>query len=201
MRQTLILVLGLLAAVPAWADERLLFLSGHGDVDARDDYYFLAQNHTTGTDPELDDLSWLTLITRLTEGDATAVLMVDTCHAAAAGRRRTDAAADFTRVIKGVTANATGLVSFAASTGWQASVERQEWGHGAFTQALLLGLRDGRADGFGGLKDGTIEAKELGAWIVDWVKRETGGAQLPNYAPSPGLDDLVLFRVPGGNPQ
>ncbi len=178
-------------------DVRLLFLSGHGDVDSRGDYYFLAQDHVPGEDPEAYDVSWLTLLSRLTEGDATAILMVDTCHAAAAGRRRKEATNDFTWVINGITANVTGLVSFTASTGWEVSVERASWQHGAFTQALLVGLRDGLADGHGGPQDGVVEAKELGAWIVDWVSGETKGAQKPNYSPSPGLDDLQLFRLGG----
>ena len=180
---------------PGRGDVRLLFLSGHGDVDARGDYYFLAQDHRDGADPETYDLSWLTLLRRLTEGDATAVLMVDTCHAAAAVRRQRSTP-DFTRVLKAINADATGLVTFAASTGTQLSVERPEWGHGAFTQALLVGLGQGSADGFGGgEKDGVVEARELGAWIYDWVKRHTDG-QSPHFQPSPGLDALELFHLP-----
>ncbi len=181
---------------PGRGDVRMLFLSGHGQLDPRGDYYFMAQDHRDGADPETYNLSWLTLLRRLTEGDATAVLMVDTCHAAAAGHPPR-VATDFTRVLKAINADATGLVTFAASTGTQLSVEREEWGHGAFTKAVLVGLGgEIPADGFGGgTKDGVVEARELGAWIYDWVKRHVDG-QLPHFQPSPGLDALELFHVP-----
>jgi hypothetical protein len=41
-------------------------------------------------------------------------------------------------------------------------LKKREWGHGAFTKALLEGL-SGSADGYGGRPDGYIETKELGS--------------------------------------
>ncbi|MEJ0032444.1 MAG: hypothetical protein WDO15_19765 [Bacteroidota bacterium] len=39
-----------------------------------------------------------------------------------------------------------GVVIMAASTGKESSLESPEWGHGAFTLALLEGLGEGKAD-------------------------------------------------------
>ncbi len=182
-------------AAPAAGDVRLLFLSGHGGLDARDDYYFFAQDHDREEDPELYDLSWLTLLKKLTQGNATAVMMVDTCHAAAAaGQRPPRVAADFTRVLKQLHSQATGLVTFAASTGRQESIEHPDWRHGAFTFAILEGLRDGKADGHGGPKDSIVEVKELGAWLRDRVVELTGGRQTPE-TDAVGLDALPLYRT------
>ncbi len=183
-------------AAPASGDVRLLFLSGHGGLDGRGDYYFFAQDHDPAEDPEINDLSWLTLLKKLTQGEATAVMMVDTCHAAAAaGQRPPRVDADFTRVLKQIHSQTTGLVTFAASTGRQESVERAAWRHGAFTQAVLEGLGEGKADGHGGPRDGRVEVKELGAWLRDRVAELTGGRQTP-VTDAVGLDALELFHVP-----
>lgn len=183
---------------PNRGDVRLLFLSGHGDVDGRGGFYFLTRGHRAGVDLEVDDLSWLTLLRRLTEGDATAVLMVDACHAAAvAGPGGDRAPTNFTDLLKEVNARATNLVTFAASTARQLSVERPEWRNGAFTEAILAGLSENGADGFvGGREDGAITVLELGAFVNEWVRKETGGAQSPFTQPSPGLDVLELYHLP-----
>lgn len=65
---------------------------------------------------------------------------------------------------------------------------------GAFTEALLEGL-GGKADGFGGQRDGVIDSQELGNWVVDRVKELTGGDQHTVYYPSPELPPFPLFAL------
>jgi uncharacterized caspase-like protein len=175
-------------------DYRLLFLSGHGSVDKQQNYYyFFSYEHDPGEDWELYSIKWSTLLDRIT-GPWKAILMVDTCRAAAvAGGGRTRNDTNFDEVLKQMLNDYRGLVVFSAATGWEVSLEKPEWGHGAFTKALLEGLA-GKADGYGGPADGIIETKELGAWIVDRVK-ELNKEQHATYAQPPELPSFPLIQV------
>ena len=71
-------------------------------------------------------------------------------------------------------------------------MERAEWGHGAFTKALLEGLQ-GKADLNG---DGVVETAELATWIVQRVRELTGGDQHAIVSPNPAdLPSFALCRV------
>jgi uncharacterized caspase-like protein len=143
-------------------DYRLLFLAGHGGMDRQSNYYFFAHDHDPKDDMEVSNIKWNTILDRLTATPGKAILMVDTCRAAAvAGSGKARSAVNFDQILKEMQSDYRGLVTFAASTGKQVSVEKPEWGHGAFTKALLEGL-DGKADGYGGRANGYIETKELG---------------------------------------
>lgn len=100
----------------------------------------------------------------------------------------------FDQILKEMQSDYRGLVTFAASTGKQVSVEKQEWGHGAFTKALLEGL-DGKADGYGGPANGYIETKELGAWIIDRVKELTGREQDAIHTQPSELPPFPLYGL------
>jgi uncharacterized caspase-like protein len=65
------------------------------------------------------------------------------------------------------------VVAFASSTGREVSLERAEWGNGAFTKALVEGL-GGKADL---LHNGSITLSELDAYVVNRVKELTEGQQ------------------------
>ena len=69
-----------------------------------------------------------------------------------------------------------GVVTFAASQGRETREERPAWGHGAFTQALIEGLGEGKADL---LHNGSITVSELDDYIAERVKTLTDGHQHP----------------------
>ena len=69
----------------------------------------------------------------------------------------------------------SGGVVMSASTGKETSHERSEWGHGAFTKALIEGL-EGKAD-FD--MDNTVDIKEIDLFITKRVKALTNGSQHP----------------------
>ena len=94
---------------------------------------------------------------------------------------------DLTQVIKELTSAEVGVVTFTASTGKELSQEADEWGHGAFTLAMIEGLTGVRmfakqketplpADVNG---DGVILIDELGVYVMNRVKELTKGAQHP----------------------
>jgi uncharacterized caspase-like protein len=68
-----------------------------------------------------------------------------------------------------------GLVTFASTQGTELAAERAEWGHGAFSLALIEGL-SGKADL---LHKSAITVSALDYYIAERVKELTNGAQHP----------------------
>ena len=158
-------------------DYRLLFLSGHASVDKHENYYFFSHEHDPGEpDWEVYNIKWSAILQRLADLGKT-ILMVDTCRAGAvAGVGRARSNTNFDEILKQMQNDYRGLVIFSAATGREVSVEKREWGHGAFTKALLEGLA-GKADGHGEPADGFIDTTELGSWIIERVRTLTNGEQ------------------------
>jgi len=68
-----------------------------------------------------------------------------------------------------------GVIVMCSSMGREESQERDSWGHGAFTKALIEGLQ-GSADYD---RDGTVYLNELDLYVTERVKALTGGKQHP----------------------
>jgi len=170
-------------------DVALVFVSGHGDNDNRGNYYFLPH------DVNPDKLRRTAVVFRdfneMLEGlPGKTVLMVDTCKSGnVTGSRRTKAIADPTRALMELIRTESGVVVMSASTGSELSVESDEWGHGAFTKALLDGLK-GPAD-FN--NDRVITLTELNLSITYTVKEITGGKQHPTTQIPANMPDFPLF--------
>jgi hypothetical protein len=62
-------------------DTRVLFLSGHGAVDSRNNYFFFSHEHDPD-DFDLGDVPWDLIIRKMT-ATGRAILFVDSCHAGA----------------------------------------------------------------------------------------------------------------------
>ena len=100
--------------------------------------------------------------------------MADTCQSGAiTGKRR--GFSDITDALRELTNTDSGVVVMTAATGREASLERPEWGHGAFTKAMVEGL-EGKADYN---KDSVVEIKEIDLYVTNRVKELTGGTQHP----------------------
>ena len=177
-------------------DIRLVFLSGHGGLDNQNNYYFFSSDHDPKEDLEVYDVRWSVVLDALTAVPGKAILMVDTCHAAgASGGRKKKGSVNFDEVLKEIKSQYAGLVTFAASTGNEVSVEDALWKQGAFTKAVIEGLK-GQADGYGGKRDGMVETKELGAWVIDQVKELTKGDQHAIHSQPPDLPHFPLVVLP-----
>ena len=77
---------------------------------------------------------------------------------------------------------------FAASTGKQLAQERDEWGNGAFTKALIEGL-SGKADYQG---TGKITVNMLDLHISERVKELTHGQQTPSTTKPQTIPDFPI---------
>jgi hypothetical protein len=154
-------------------DLSVIFVAGHGLKDDRENYYFLPHDG----DPDKlrrTGVRWIEFQDVLSSLPSKVVFLVDSCHSGSAtGKRR--GALDMTDALRELVNSGSGVVVMTASTGKETSQERPEWGHGAFTKALIEGL-EGKAD-FD--MDNAVDVKEIDLFISKRVKTLTNGSQHP----------------------
>lgn len=164
-------------------DTVVLFLAGHGTNDPDGQYYFLP------ADAQADRqtmLSGTTLQEALRAIPGRVILLLDTCHSGNVLGRRS-----YNRLINDLTQE-NRIVVFAASTGDQVARESPAWANGAFTKALIEGLR-GVADY---AEDNRISMSELETWASVRVPQLTAGMQTPTLAKPNAAPDYVLAALP-----
>jgi Caspase domain/WD domain, G-beta repeat len=156
-------------------DVAMVFLAGHGVNDNLNRYFFCSHNFEeqslmrTGV-PYSDIKSTVEAIA------GKALFFVDTCHAGnAIGGRRRGGGVDVIGLVNDLSSVENGVIVFTAATGRQSSLEDEKWGNGAFTKALVEGLK-GAAD----VKNlGKITVSLLDFYVAERVKELTGGKQTP----------------------
>jgi len=150
-----------------------IFLAGHGTVDAAGNYYMLLHDSDVA---DLDNtaLPWDDFVAALKAIRAKLVMVfADTCHSGSiTGQESVNTLIDRLN-------RKAGVVVFTASRGDEASIEREDWGHGAFTKALLEGF-SGEADTYP--KDEQVSLAELRDYVIQRVEELTSGRQHP-YLP------------------
>jgi uncharacterized caspase-like protein len=173
-------------------DVGVLFLAGHGVNDSRSRYFFLPSEAEAGH-LRRTGLLFTDIRVTLSSLVGKALFFVDTCHAGNVIGGKTRGGVDIDAVAAELASAENGTVVFASSTGRQLSLERSEWGNGAFTEALLEGLA-GRADYTG---DDKITINELDLWLAERVKELTDGQQSPTTAKPVTVPDFPV--AVGGN--
>lgn len=165
-------------------DIAFIFIAGHGMNDERSGTYYympvdvdpdrLIRSGVPSTD--------ITATVRSLPGKI--VLFMDTCHSGnvfgADVQTRGLAAGpanDVMGFVNELTSAENGAVVFMSSSGSQKSLESEEWGHGAFTKALLEALT-GQSPLLGGREKITIAALDF--HISERVKELTNNRQTPN---------------------
>jgi Caspase domain/WD domain, G-beta repeat len=164
-------------------DVGVVMIAGHGYTDEKGAYWFLPADaqmaHLGGT-----SVSQFDLRRAFAAIAGKAIVFLDTCHANAE-----KTAPDPTRDVRGLGPGGVdvirfandlakaenGLVTFASTQGTELAAERPEWGHGAFSLALIEGL-SGKADL---LHKSAITVSALDYYIAERVKELTNGAQHP----------------------
>lgn len=165
----------------------IFFIAGHGINDDSGDYYFLPSDAAILDDGSVrrsKAISWRE-IKSLLDIPAKKIFFADTCHSEGIGGKKTRGV-DNDRFVKELQeANA---VVFTSSRGKELSQESDKWKHGAFTFAIIEGLK-GKAEL---MKSGKITMKELDVYVSETVPKITNGAQHPiTYTP----DGYVNFPV------
>jgi uncharacterized caspase-like protein len=175
-------------------DIAIVFLSGHGYRDSKQKFWFLTREADTerlqATAISNEDL--LDLILSVPAGKK--ALFIDACHAGAAigGVRAapSEGRPDMNKLVNDFSTAGSGLVVFAASTGTEAAKEDDKWDrHGAFTEALIEAIGEGKASLDG---SGSITTDMLDHYVVERVKDLTGGIQHPIMNRSSLLTDFPL---------
>jgi hypothetical protein len=174
-------------------DVGLVYLAGHGVLDERERFYFLAADSDTArlraTAVPREDIQ-----DALNALPGKALLFLDACHAAAVvGASKTRGVVDINSVVNEFTRTERGVVVFTASTGRQFSQENSAWGNGAFTKAVIEGLgapgQKAKADLRG---DGKITTSGLDYYVSERVKALTGGSQSPVMIRPPTVPDFPI---------
>lgn len=169
-------------------DVAMIFIAGHGVNDNTGDYYFVPSNG------DIDSLtrtgvSYYEIRKTLNNLPGKTILFADTCHSGnILGGMTRRAIGDVNRVVMDLTSADNGVVVFASSSGRQYSLENPSWGNGAFTKALIEGLK-GKADFF---SKGVISVNTLDAYIAERVKELTGNQQTPTTSKPETVSDFPL---------
>lgn len=176
-------------------DVVVVFIAGHGYMD-RDNYYLLPY------DGDPDNLRktavrWDDFVDILGNLPSRSLLFLDTCHSGGIDPNlltgfRGGSPIDNTEAIRELASEEYGVVVMAASTGKELSMERKEWGHGAFTKALLEGLETTAAD-FS--HDGIIHLNELNTYVSERVKTLTNGEQHPTTQMPVTISRFPIFQL------
>lgn len=167
-------------------DTVVLFLSGHG-LRAPDGHYLFATHDTDLTRPHESTLPWSELRDALRLIKARQiVVLIDTCHSGAAlGSRLVG-----THWLAEQLAIGTGALVFAASSAGEASLESDQWGHGAFAKAILDLLH-----GSLGVQ-GPIGPVDLMYHVCRRVRELTNGMQRPTIPLLTNFPtDLTIFAA------
>jgi WD40 repeat protein len=178
------------ASAPTSHDVAMLFMAGHGVDDQGGRYFFVPQE--VGPKEALSQgLSYQDIRRALASVAGRVLFFIDTCHSGAAWGDPGKSATDVSRIVNDLNSPEHRIMTFASSTGRQRSYEKAEWGNGAFTKAVVEGLK-GEADFF---KNGYVTTAELDAYVSDRVSKLTLGQQTPAIGRPFGVDyPLVQLR-------
>lgn len=174
-------------------DVVVVFLAGHGINDiVTGNYYYLpwdasmeAVKRTMIPGSEIHST-----LARLT---GTRLLFMDTCHAGNVTGTATRGIPDLRQFLQDLKEGGQGLVVITSSRPGQKSQEHPSWNNGAFTKALVEGLR-GRAPRD---KQGFITFTALDGYITQRVKELTQGTQAPATQKSTEVSDFPVAFVEG----
>jgi WD40 repeat protein len=171
-------------------DVAMIFLAGHGINDAAGDFYFVPSDASADA-IKRTCVVYADLKNTITAIAGKVIVFIDACHSGNVfGGRRSWTTID--AVVSDLASAENGVVVFTSSTGRQYSLEKPEWGNGAFTKALVEGL-SGKADLFGRK---VVSIKTLDAYVADRVKELTRGEQTPTMIVPQSIPDYPIVIIP-----
>lgn len=174
-------------------DVGMIFMAGHGINHTDGHYYFLP------VDAELKEVKRSLLPdsdvqNTLAELPGKVLLFLDTCHSGnvlGLTKRGGRLAEDQNSFLNELIAAENGVIVFTASSGSQASQESSQWQNGAFTYALVEGLK-GQADF---QRSGRVTLNMLDLFISERVKVLTQGAQTPTTVRPSSIRDFPIAII------
>jgi WD40 repeat protein len=179
-------------AVTNTNDVAMIFIAGHGKTGDSGDrpYRFLPYDYdadqeivTTIRDTDFKDF--------LTEIGGKKILFLDTCFAGAFQSGIRDIGtqqADVDKFANELRTAENGIVVFTSSTGRGLSREDEKWNNGAFTKALVEGLRGAAAQP----QARVVTINGLSLYVSRQVRDLTGGNQKPMMAMPKTVEDYPI---------
>ncbi len=185
-------------------DAGVVFMAGHGDR-VGPAYYFipgdpdvLPPRSDFKTAQELEAWKQKNAPKRWVAGEEIArtllglrgrsAFFIDTCHSGINARPGQSTHPDLTKALNEINEE-RGVMVFASSTGKELSQEDPAWGNGAFTKAIIEGIRGG-ADF---RKDGLIRPSSLQSYVTDRVMELTKREQRPVIF-TVGIDEPIAVK-------
>lgn len=163
-------------------DAGVIFLAGHG-MSQENSYYFVPYRADNIGKKE----NWvpgIEIVQTLQNLPGRAMFFLDTCHSGALANQ-----AKVAGTINQVEEE-RGVIVFASATAKELAQETDEWGNGAFTKALIEGLRGEAEDP----RDKLIYPTTLKRYVTRRVRDLTDNQQRP-YVSDHGIDDPIAVVV------
>jgi WD40 repeat protein len=168
----------------------VIFMASHGmNVDNQ---FYIVPHDGNSDNPRYSCIDWRDFSDMIGNMSAKVVLFIDTCHSGQLGNNIGQEAQSNTEAVRELSGKEYGVVIMAAATGYEYSLEHPDWGHGAFTLALLEGINEGKADVKG---DGTIYLRELDYYLSERVRELTGGRQHPTTQKPSSISRLSIAKI------
>jgi WD40 repeat protein len=169
-------------------DVAMIFLAGHGIATPDQHYRFLPYDYdatriprTTITDSELEDY--------LTKIGGKKIFFFDTCYSGNVLKGRAPTTQpDIDRFANQLKAAENGIVVFTSSTGNELSQENDSWMNGAFTLAVVEGMRGAAARP----QVPVIMISDLQGYVSRRVRDLTNGNQKPMMAMPKTVEDYPI---------
>jgi hypothetical protein len=161
-------------------DVNLLFLAGHGTSDERQRFYFMAAD----SDPDKLGATGVPtgkILETIRNLEGTRIVILDACRSGAGADGMVLAAspAGMNKVSNELGDRTLGVILYASARGPQVSFEHKDWLNGAFTKALIEGLR-GAADP---KNRGYVETDALSVYVRERVEELTSKLKLGKQEP------------------
>ncbi|MGX7689538.1 caspase family protein [Flectobacillus roseus] len=167
-------------------DIAMLFLAGHGTNDNTNNFYFMPHNAEEQS-LKRTCVSGADIGSTVQAIAGKILVFTDACHSGNVFGLKRSPNVDI--LINELSSAENGAIVFTSSTAKQSSLESSTWNNGAFTKALVEGIR-GSADKS---QRGYISVKSLDAYIAERVKELTKGQQAPvTLYPKGGTSDFPI---------
>jgi uncharacterized caspase-like protein len=168
-------------------DVAMIFMAGHGVNDANGQFYFLPWS----ANPEQMKstcISFYDFKSTVMALPGKVLVFTDACHSGNLFGDLTRRSADTDKLARELAMGNGGAVVFTSSGRRQYSLEDAAWGNGAFTKALLEGLK-GQADLF---QEDYVSVKGLDVYLNRRVRQLTNNWQTPHTIIPESITDFPL---------
>jgi uncharacterized caspase-like protein len=173
-------------------DVVVLFIAAHG-TNEQGKYYLLPAD-SVPDNLQQTGVSWSVFAEVLGNLPSRVLLFLDTCHSGQLGRdvQARPHQVDNTEALRELSSDEYGVVILAASTGREFSLEHPDWGHGAFTKALIEALERGQADYS---QDGIVNLRELDLYVAHRVESLTRNQQHPTTQKPSTISRFSIVQI------